>query len=83
MPRVQLRSHSEQIDPTQLALLFEELAKQGDPDSELDPAAEAQADAQLDSEIAQAEQSVPGKKRKRRKRFPHPGGFDTKKAVAK
>jgi transposase len=66
--RVQLRSQSEQIDPKQLALLFEELAKQGDPDSELDPAAEAQADAQLDSEIAEAEQSAPGKKRKRRKR---------------
>lgn len=66
--RAQVHSRSEQIDPKQLALLFEELAKQADPDSELNPEAEAQADAQLDREIAEAEQAAPATEQKRRKR---------------
>ena len=65
--RAHAQSRSEKIDPKQLALLFEELAKQADSPSELDPEAEARADAQLDSEIEEAEQATPATRKKRRK----------------
>ena len=48
---------SEQLDPAQLALLFEALAGQAVAEPEIDPEAEAQADAQLDREIDDAEKS--------------------------
>jgi transposase len=48
---------SERLDPAQLALLFEALAGQAAPEPEIDPHAEAQADAVLDREIDDAEKS--------------------------
>jgi transposase len=66
--RAGLRSRSEQLDPNQLSLLFDQLLQEDGADLELDPESEDQADAQLDREIEEAEQAAPGPKRKRRKR---------------
>lgn len=66
--RAHTRSGSEQIDLKQLSLLFDELARQSDPDWEPDLEAEAQADAELDREIEEAERQAPRGKRKQRKR---------------
>jgi len=66
--RAHQRSSSERLDPRQLSLLFEELVKQSGLEAEHDPEAEAQADAELDREIEEAEQGAPAAPRKRRKR---------------
>ena len=52
-------SRSERIDPAQLSLLIDALAAQPTSDAALDPEVEAQTDAQLNREIADAEQRVP------------------------
>jgi transposase len=57
--RQHLNPRSERLDPAQLALLFEALADQAVPEPGIDPEAEAQADAQLDREINDAERSEP------------------------
>ena len=55
---------SERVDPAPLALLFEALLAEGTAAGEVDPEAEARADAALDGEIAHAEQersAAPGR----------------------
>jgi transposase len=49
-------TRSERVAPGQLALLFEALVAEGTAAVDVDPEAEARADAALDGEIAQAEQ---------------------------
>jgi len=72
--RQQVGKKSERIDPRQLSLLFEELARQSDLETEnsVDPEVETKADAELASQIEAArkdELAAPeSKKRKKNKR---------------
>jgi len=68
--REQAGKRSERIDPGQLQLLFEVMCSQTsetDPTPAIDPEAEAREDAELDREIAEAEQAQ-GQEKGRRKR---------------
>lgn len=70
--RERIGRHSERIDPGQIALLFEALMAQGGTGDAVDPETEAREDAELDREIADAEQA-PGASPRRgtgRKREP-------------
>jgi transposase len=55
--RERVGRHSERLDPGQLSLLFETLLIQGGELTPADPEAEAREDAELDREIADAEQA--------------------------
>lgn len=55
MQKQRLGTRSERMDPAQLQMLFEELCRQGGPESPADPQAEAREDAKLDREIDEAE----------------------------
>jgi transposase len=59
--------HSEQVDPAQLQLLFDQLCSESGPEFGLDPEAEAREDAELDKEIQEIEQASehPPSRRKR------------------
>lgn len=57
--RERIGSKSERIDPGQLVLLFEALVGQAQAEQEIDPQAEAQADAVLEREIEDAAMSGP------------------------
>jgi transposase len=61
---------SERLDPGQLSLLFQELLAQAGTRAAVDPEAEARADAELDGQIKEAEESRPVDKRKKRKGAP-------------
>lgn len=74
--RERLGQTSERVDPAQLALLFEELQRQGDALLVLDVQAENRADTELDEQIKAAEQVANGRPRsgkqsKRRMSFPN------------
>ena len=76
--RERLGQKSERIDPAQLALLFEELQRQGDGSLAVDVQAEERVDAELDEQIKAAEQvraakgkSRSGKQPKSRASFPN------------
>lgn len=69
--RERIGRHSERLDPSQLALLFETLLTQGGALTPRDPEAEAREDAELDHEIDDAEQArseTPGTPRSRHAR---------------
>ncbi len=55
--RERLGQRSERVDAAQLALLFEELQRQGDTLLAVDVAAESRADAEIDQQIKAAEQA--------------------------
>lgn len=74
--RERLGQTSERVDPAQLALLFQELQRQGDALLVLDVQAENRADTELDQQIKAAEQAANGRPRsgkqsKRRMSFPN------------
>jgi transposase len=75
--RERLGQTSERVNPAQLALLFEELQRQGDALGTVDVQAEERVDAELDQQIKAAEQERAakgrprtGKQRKTRMSFP-------------
>jgi transposase len=75
--RERLGQTSERVDPAQLALLFEELQRQGDALLAVDAQAEDRVDAEIAQEIKTAEQALvaknkrSGKQRKSRMSFPN------------
>jgi transposase len=71
--RVWRGTRSERLDPAQLQLLLEELAREGGEAAPGDPDAEAQADAALDREIETAEQGQPAGRRRPTRRRKGPG----------
>ena len=56
LQRERVGKRSEQIDPAQLQLLFEELCSRGEPQAPIDPQAEAREDDELKQQIEQARQ---------------------------
>ena len=69
--RERLGRHTERLDPRQIALLFDTLVAQEASPTAVDPEAEAEEDAALDREIAEAERAAgPRRRRKRRKTAP-------------
>lgn len=68
--RARLGRHSEQLDRRQIALLFESLLETGGAPEPIDAEAEAQEDARLEAEIAEATRAAAPPARTRRKTGP-------------